>query len=92
MDEPTLEVTISYGEDENGRARALQLTEEILSLPDIEPQVASWRLIPCEGATFDFVVNGELLFSTAALGRIEEKGEIRAILMGRLAADAHSVE
>jgi selenoprotein W-related protein len=60
------------------------LTDEILNERDIEVYVASWRMHPSKGGAFEFVVNGELLFSKKALGRHAEPGEIRALLVRKL--------
>lgn len=50
----------------------------------VEALVRSWRLIPSRGGRFEFTVNGELLFSKAALGRHAEPGEIKGLLLAKL--------
>jgi len=61
------------------------LTDEILNEREIEYYVASWTLIPSQGGVFEVTVNGELLFSKKALGRHAESGEIRQVLLKKLA-------
>jgi selenoprotein W-related protein len=53
---------------------------QILSKPDIEQQVSSFRLVPSDGGRFEFVVNGQSLFSKKELGRHAEPGEILLLL------------
>jgi selenoprotein W-related protein len=62
------------------------LTEEILSVREIEIHIASWTLIPAAGGKFEFTVNGELLYSKLATGRHAEPGEIKRLLEARIAA------
>ena len=53
---------------------------QILSRAEIEPQVSRFTLIPSDGGRFEFVVNGEKLFSKKELGRHAEPGEILLLL------------
>jgi selenoprotein W-related protein len=53
---------------------------QILSRPDLESQIQSFILVPSEGGRFEFVVNGEKLFSKKELGRHAEPGEILNLL------------
>jgi selenoprotein W-related protein len=62
------------------------LTDESLSVPEIETFVRSWTLVPSSGGRFEVTVNGELIFSKKALGRHAEPGEILALI--RAKADA----
>ena len=62
------------------------MTEEILGIREIEFQIASWTLIPGTGGTYEFTVNGEVLFSKKALGRHAEPGEIKRLLEAYIAA------
>jgi selenoprotein W-related protein len=61
------------------------LTDEILNEREIEYYIASWTLVPRQGGIFEVTVNGELLFSKKALGRHAEPGEIRQVLLRKLA-------
>jgi selenoprotein W-related protein len=62
------------------------LTDEILSIREIEFYIAAWLLIPGSGGRFEFTVDGDLLFSKKALGRHAEPGEIKALLEARIAS------
>lgn len=44
---------------------------------------ASIRLIKGSGGVFEVKVDGDLVFSKAALGRFPEAGEVAAMLRGR---------
>jgi selenoprotein W-related protein len=61
------------------------LTDEILNEREIEYYITSWTLIPRQGGVFEVTVNGELLFSKKALGRHAEPGEIRQVILKKLA-------
>lgn len=58
---------------------------QILSKKEIEEQVKSFKLIPSDGGRFEFVVNGEKLFSKKELGRHAEPGEIIGLLQQHIA-------
>ncbi len=53
---------------------------------EIEYHISSWKLIPGTGGVFDVWVNGELIFSKAAVGRHAEPGEVRAGIVKALEA------
>lgn len=57
----------------------------MLSIREIEYNIASWKLIPGSGGKYEFTVNGVLLFSKKALGRHAEPGEIKALLEAHIA-------
>jgi selenoprotein W-related protein len=61
------------------------LTAEILQERDIEVYIGSWRLIPGTGGLFEVTVNGELIFSKKALGRHAQPGEVRELILKKLA-------
>jgi selenoprotein W-related protein len=61
------------------------LTAEILQERDIEVYVGSWRLIPAKGGLFEVTVNGDLIFSKKALGRHAQPGEVRELILKKLA-------
>lgn len=48
---------------------------------ELEYFIRSWQLIPSSGGRFELTVNGELLFSKAALGRHAEPGECKALII-----------
>jgi selenoprotein W-related protein len=61
------------------------LTDEVLNEREIEVFIRSWRLLPGKGGVFEVTLNGELIFSKKALGRHAEPGEIRALIVKKLA-------
>jgi selenoprotein W-related protein len=61
------------------------LTDEILSEREIEAFIGSWQLLPSKGGVFEVTLNGELIFSKKQLGRHAEPGEVRALIVERLA-------
>lgn len=61
------------------------MTDEILGDRGLEVLIADWTLVPSRGGVFEFEVNGELLYSKKALRRHAEPGEIRALLMDKIA-------
>jgi selenoprotein W-related protein len=61
------------------------LTAEILQERDIEMYIGSWRLIPGTGGVFEVTVNGERIFSKKALSRHAQPGEIRELILKKLA-------
>jgi selenoprotein W-related protein len=66
------------------------VTEEILSDRSMEYFIKDWQLIPDSGGKFEFVVNGELVYSKKQLGRHAEPGEIKALLQEKI--DAYKQE
>jgi len=60
------------------------LTDEVLSIREIEAYVRSWQLFPRTGGVFDVTVNGDLLFSKKAVGRHAEPGEVKALIEAKL--------
>jgi selT/selW/selH-like putative selenoprotein len=62
------------------------LTAEVLGEREIEAFIRSWVMIPASGGKFEVVINGELVFSKKALKRHAEPGEIKAIIVQKLAA------
>jgi selenoprotein W-related protein len=61
------------------------LTAEVLQERDIEVYIGSWRLIPGTGGVFEVTVNGERIFSKKALSRHAQPGEIRELILKKLA-------
>jgi selenoprotein W-related protein len=62
--------------------RAVGLTDELLQ--GWAPIIASIDLLPSSKGRFEVVLDGELIFSKAALGRHAEPGEIAAIVRERI--------
>ena len=64
--------------------RAVGLTDELLQ--GWAPIVAAIDLLPSSKGRFEVVLDGELIFSKAALGRHAEPGEIVALVTERIGA------
>ena len=84
MQQPKLDVKITYCAPCGYQERVLALTTEIISEREIEHFIASWTLVPSSGGCFEVEVNGELIFSKKALGRHAEPGEVRGLLVAKL--------
>jgi selenoprotein W-related protein len=65
--------------------RAVGLTDELLQ--GWAPIITSIDLIPSSKGRFEVVLDAELIFSKAALGRHAEPGEIAALVRSRLGAE-----
>ena len=61
------------------------MTDEILREREIEAFIGSWELLPSKGGVFEVTLNGELIFSKKQLGRHAEPGEVRTLIVERLA-------
>jgi selenoprotein W-related protein len=61
------------------------LTAEILGEREIEAFIRSWELLPASGGKFEVKINGELVFSKKELKRHAEAGEIRLLVVEKLA-------
>ncbi len=64
------------------------MTAELLGERELLAHVRSWQLIPAGGGLFEFVVNGNLLYSKKETGRHAEEGEVRGIFEKYLASQA----
>ena len=62
--------------------RAVGLTDELLSA--WAPIIERIDLVPSDKGRFEVTLDGELIFSKAALGRHAEPGEIRAAAEARM--------
>jgi selenoprotein W-related protein len=62
--------------------RAVGLTDELLT--GWAPIVETIELLPASKGRFEVVLDGELLFSKAELGRHAEPGEVVALVRERL--------
>jgi selenoprotein W-related protein len=65
--------------------RAVGLTDELLH--GWAPIIASIDLLPSSKGRFEVVLDGELIFSKAALGRHAEPGEIAGIVRALIGAE-----
>jgi len=62
--------------------RAVGLTDELLT--GWAPIIEDINLLPSSKGRFEVILDGDLIFSKAALGRHAEPGEIAAIVRERL--------
>jgi selenoprotein W-related protein len=62
--------------------RAAGLAAELLK--DWAPRIARATLMASSGGRFEVTLDGELLFSKAALKRHAQPGEVHALVAGRL--------
>ncbi len=53
---------------------------ELFQNEEYERRVAAFTLIPSDGGVFEFIVDGELLYSKKQTKRHAEPGEIAALL------------
>jgi selenoprotein W-related protein len=65
--------------------RAVGLADELLK--GWAPIIASIEMIPSSKGRFEIVLDGELIFSKAELGRHAEPGEIVALVRERIGAE-----
>ena len=84
MQQPKLDVKVTYCAPCGYQERVTELTNEIIKEREIEHFIASWTLVPSSGGVFEVEVNGELIFSKKALGRHAEPGEVCAALVAKL--------
>ena len=57
-------------------------------MPEFEPYVAEWTLIPGKGGVYEISVDGESVFSKVAKGRFPEVDEVRKLIQARLSKKA----
>jgi selenoprotein W-related protein len=62
--------------------RAVGLTDELLQ--HWAPVIKGIQLIPSSGGRFEVILDGELIFSKAALKRHAEPGEVAGLVEKRL--------
>jgi len=62
--------------------RAVGLTDELLQ--GWAPVIAAIDLLPSSKGRFEVILDGELIYSKAALGRHAEPGEVAALVRDRL--------
>ena len=51
------------------------------------PRIESLELIPSSGGRFEVILDGDVIFSKASLGRHAEAGEVAALIRDRLGAE-----
>lgn len=84
MQQPLLDVKITYCAPCKYTERVMALTSEILSERELEFYIGNWTLVPDKGGKFEVEVNGELVFSKLQLERHAEPGEVRAAIVAKL--------
>lgn len=58
--------------------------DEVLKERELEMYIRTWTLIVSSGGRFEVTVNGDLVFSKAALGRHAEPGEVKALIVQKV--------
>jgi len=84
MQQPLLDIKITYCAPCKYTERVLALTSEILNERELEFYIGNWTLVPDKGGKFEVEVNGELVFSKLQLERHAEPGEVRAAIVAKL--------
>lgn len=84
MQQPLLDVKITYCAPCKYTERVVALTSEILNERELEFYIGNWTLVPDKGGKFEVEVNGELVFSKLQLERHAEPGEIREAILAKL--------
>jgi len=65
--------------------RAVGLTDELLT--GWAPIIKTVQMIPSSKGRFEVILDGDLIFSKASLGRHAKPGEIAAIVRERIGAE-----
>jgi selenoprotein W-related protein len=84
MQQPLLDVKITYCAPCKYTERVVALTSEILNERELEFYIGNWTLVPDKGGKFEVEVNGELVFSKQQLQRHAEPGEVRDAILAKL--------
>lgn len=84
MQQPLLDIKITYCAPCKYTERAVALTSEILNERELEFYIGNWTLVPDKGGKFEVEVNGELVFSKLQLERHAEPGEVRDAILAKL--------
>lgn len=84
MQQPLLDIKITYCAPCKYTDRVVALTSEILNERELEFYIGNWTLVPDKGGKFEVEVNGELVFSKLQLERHAEPGEIREAILAKL--------
>lgn len=84
MQQPLLDIKITYCAPCKYTERVVALTSEILNERELEFYIGNWTLVPDKGGKFEVEVNGELVFSKLQLERHAEPGEIREAILAKL--------
>ncbi len=80
--EPRHRIEIEYCVPCDFRQEAIELTRQIVD--GWSERLVDIRLVPSSGGRFEVSLDGELIFSKAALDRHAEDGEIAALLGQRI--------
>ncbi len=59
---------------------------ELVGNKTLEGQIEAFTLVPSDGGTFEFEVDGKLLYSKLQTGRHAEPGEVAGLLAEHLAS------
>ncbi len=84
MQQPLLDIKITYCAPCKYTERVVALTSEILNERELEFYIGNWTLVPDKGGKFEVEVNGELVFSKLQLDRHAEPGEVRTAILAKL--------
>lgn len=82
MSERQLAIEVVYCADCGYWPRTAWMLGELLT--DIQHLVSDVRLVPDTKGLFEWSVDGELVFSKAAMGRFPEMDELRELIYARL--------
>ncbi len=77
-----LEISVTYCASCNYLPRALWMAAELLA--EIQFQVGRFVLVPADGGLFEWSVDGEVVFSKAAMGRFPELEELKEAIYAKL--------
>jgi len=86
MQQALLHISLTYCAPCGYTEQAIRLTEEILSIREIEYYIAEWKLVPASHGLFEVTVNDKLVFSKKAQERHPEPGEVRTLIEAELEA------
>ncbi|MFN0094420.1 MAG: SelT/SelW/SelH family protein [Dehalococcoidia bacterium] len=78
-----LQITVHYCASCNYLPRALWLAGEVLT--EIQSDVAQLTLVPGDRGIFDWLVDGEMVFSKGEIGRFPELDELKEAIYAKLA-------
>ncbi len=82
MTEPRHSIEIEYCVPCDFRPQVIDLTREVVD--GWSERLTDIRLVPSSGGRFEVILDGELIFSKAALDRHPEAGEIAGLLAERI--------
>ena len=82
MSEKQIAIEVVYCADCGYLPRTLWMLSELMT--DIQFMVSDVKLIPDTKGLFEWSVNGDLVYSKAAMGRFPDMDELREIVYGYL--------